>query len=66
MRIYKKNAERIELHLFAPQEHDFPIELLTVVAHYHYTGRSLGLGHAVNFGAPQWNGAAAILFAFCG
>src|SRR3981081_1277781 len=28
------------------------VELLTVVAHYHRTGRRLGLAHTVNFGRP--------------
>ena len=42
----------IELHMFSPNENDFIIELLTVVAHYHKTGLRLGLGHTVNFGTP--------------
>jgi hypothetical protein len=34
------------------------IELLTIVAHYHRTGRPLGLGHTVNFGEPWLSGSA--------
>lgn len=43
---------RIELHLFSPVETTQHIELLTIVAHYHRTGASLGIGHTVNFGRP--------------
>jgi hypothetical protein len=46
------DAERLELHLFSPTQADSHVELLTVVAHYHRTGSSLGLGHTVNFGRP--------------
>jgi hypothetical protein len=42
----------IELHLFSPRQCELLIELLTVIAHYHCTDRSLGLGHTVNFGRP--------------
>jgi Suppressor of fused protein (SUFU) len=43
---------RLELHLFSPVQNEGLVELLTVVAHYHRTGASLGLGHTVNFGRP--------------
>jgi len=43
-------TEPIELHLFAPDQEPGLVELLTVVAHYHCTGRSLGVGHIVTFG----------------
>ncbi|ULO09532.1 suppressor of fused domain protein [Paenibacillus sp. 19GGS1-52] len=42
----------IEIHVFAPQEQDSLIELLTVIAHYHNTGAKLKLGDTVNFGVP--------------
>jgi suppressor of fused protein SUFU len=42
--------EPIELYLIAPQRADDLVELLTVVAHYHCTGRPLGVGHLVRFG----------------
>lgn len=48
------NSTPLELHIFAPEHNDDLIELLTVVAHYHITGSSLGLGHTVNFGQPWW------------
>jgi hypothetical protein len=41
-----------ELHIFAPERNNSLVELLTVVAHYHRTGSSLGLGHTINFGRP--------------
>lgn len=44
----------IEIHMFSPAEHDFLIELLTVITHYHNTGVKLGLGHTINFGCPWW------------
>ncbi len=34
------------------------MELLTVIAHYHRTGRELGLAHTVNFGRPWLPGSA--------
>ena len=36
----------------SPVQSERHVELLTVVAHYHRTGASLGLGHTVNFGGP--------------
>lgn len=48
---------RIELHLFSPQQDESLVELLTVVAHYHLTGASLGLGHTVDFGRPWLRGS---------
>lgn len=47
-------ANAIEIHIFSPAEHDFLIELLTVIAHYHVTGGNLGLGHTVNFGCSWY------------
>ena len=44
----------IELHMFSLVEHDFLIELLTVIAHYHVTGGNLGWGHTVNFGCSWY------------
>jgi hypothetical protein len=47
----------IELHMFAPGASDLHVELLTAVAHYHRTGRSIGLGDSVNFGKPWLPGS---------
>lgn len=52
------DVEPIELHLFAPHRSDLHVELLTIIAHYHRTGNSLGLGHTVNFGRPWIPGAS--------
>jgi hypothetical protein len=41
---------RLELFMFSPSESDSVVEILTAVSHYHRTGRTLGLGHTVNFG----------------
>lgn len=48
------DSNPIELHIFAPEQNDNLIELLTVTAHYHRNGASLGLGHTINFGQPWW------------
>lgn len=40
----------VELHMFAPGASELHVELLTAVAHYHRTGRNIGLGDSVNFG----------------
>ncbi|HEV3315944.1 MAG TPA: suppressor of fused domain protein [Candidatus Angelobacter sp.] len=47
----------LELHMFAPMPNDDVTELLVVTAHYHRTGKELGLGHSVNFGRPWWSGS---------
>jgi hypothetical protein len=52
------DAKGIELHLLSPVQHGGHIELLTAVAHYHRTGRSIGLGHTVNFGRPWFPNSA--------
>lgn len=44
------NDNKIELHLFAPEQNQSVVELLTIIAHYHITGRKLGLWHTINFG----------------
>jgi hypothetical protein len=53
--------ERLELHLLA-RPADVPegelAELLVAVAHYHRTGRRLGLGQTVDFGQPWLAGSA--------
>lgn len=48
---------RLELHLFAGEEHDDLVELLVATAHYHRTGRRLGLGHTINFGRAWIRGS---------
>lgn len=48
------DVNAIEIHMFSPVEHDFLIELLTIIAHYHVTGGNLGLGHTINFGCPWY------------
>ena len=45
-------AHGLELHLHAPAQDEAHVELLSAIAHYHLTGRPLGLGHTVNFGRP--------------
>ena len=47
----------IELHLLSPRQDDAHVELLTVIAHYHATGSTLGLHHTVNFGRPWLPGS---------
>lgn len=45
----------LELHIIAADDEatgSRSVFLLTVTAHFHRTGRSLGLGHTVNFGEP--------------
>ncbi len=44
--------------MFAPQANPLHVELLTIVAHYHQTGASLGLGHTVNFGRAWLPGSS--------
>lgn len=48
------DVNAIELYMFSPAEHDFLIELLTIIAHYHVTGGNLGIGHTINFGCPWY------------
>jgi hypothetical protein len=52
-----QDSDSLELHMFAPEVNDTVAELLVVTAHYHRTGRRLGLGHSVNFGRPWWSGS---------
>ncbi|WP_197529632.1 suppressor of fused domain protein [Botrimarina mediterranea] len=47
----------IEIHLFSDVQANAHVELLTVIAHYHRTGKQLGLGHTVNFGRPWLPGS---------
>lgn len=49
------DANLLELHIFAPEQNDNLIEILTATAHYHRNGSSLGLGHTINFGQPWWD-----------
>lgn len=54
------DKERLEIHLLTrtgPAHQSDLIEVLTAVAHYHRTGRALGLGHSVNFGRPWLAGS---------
>ena len=48
------DVNAIEIHMFSSVEHDFLIELLTIIAHYHVTGGNLGMGHTINFGCPWY------------
>jgi hypothetical protein len=52
-----KDAKALELHLFTRTAQDEVLELLLATAHYHRTGKSLGLGHTVNFGQPWLPGS---------
>jgi hypothetical protein len=47
----------VELHLFSPVQCELHVELLTAIAHYHRTGRTLDLGHSINFGRPWLDGS---------
>jgi hypothetical protein len=47
----------LEIHLFAPDQDDLHVELLTALAHYHRTGARVGLGDTVNFGRPWLPGS---------
>jgi hypothetical protein len=54
------DKERLELHLLtrtSQEDQSDLVEVLTAVAHYHRTGRALGLGHSVNFGRPWLAGS---------
>lgn len=51
------DENRLELHMFAPEEREEVVELLVATAHYHRTGQSLKLGHSVNFGRPWLPGS---------
>ena len=51
---------RLEVHAFCRigcTARSNLVEILTSVAHYHRTGRKLGIGHTVNFGKPWITGA---------
>lgn len=47
----------VELHLFSPIRSDSLVELLTAISHYHCKGKSIGLGHTLNFGRPWLDGS---------
>ena len=38
--------------MHSPRDSASIVELLTITAHYHRTGATLGLWHSVNFGRP--------------
>jgi hypothetical protein len=48
----EKHARPIELHMFSPYQTDRIVELLTIVASFHYNDEKLGLNHRINFGEP--------------
>jgi hypothetical protein len=48
----------LELHLFGPRPAWEPVEILTVVAHYHRTGSALDVGHTVSLGRPWLDDSA--------
>lgn len=49
----------LELHMFTDTKRDEVAEILVATAHYHRTGKRLGLGHTVNFGQPWLPGSRA-------
>jgi hypothetical protein len=51
------DSSPIEIHLFSEIQDGSLVELLTVIAHYHRTGKRLGLAHSVNFGRPWLPGS---------
>lgn len=48
---------KLELHIFAPEQDELCVELLTIVAHYHRMEATLDLGHTINFGRPWATGS---------
>ncbi len=55
-----EDPEGLELHLFTrdgTENKEGLVELLTAIAHYHRTEKTLGLGHTVNFGRPWLPGS---------
>ena len=48
------DKQGLELFILTPSENDLMIELLTVITHYHYNEKNLGVGHTVNFGYPWY------------
>ena len=48
----EKHEQAVELHMFSPYQTDRIVELLTIVACYHYSDAALGLNHRINFGEP--------------
>jgi hypothetical protein len=48
----QEDANPLELHMFSRHESEEIVELLTATAHFHRTGKTLGLGHTVSFGKP--------------
>jgi hypothetical protein len=53
----KYEGERLELYLLSPMETDAHVELLTAIAHYHFSAASLSAGHIVRFGRPWLEGS---------
>ena len=48
----EKHEHAIELHMFSPYQTERIVELLTIVACFHYNDETLGLNHRINFGEP--------------
>lgn len=48
----EKHEHALELHMFSPYQTDRIVELLTIVACYHFNEVTLGLHHRINFGEP--------------
>ena len=48
----EKHEHAVELHMFSPYQTERIVELLTIVACFHYNDESLGLNHRINFGEP--------------
>lgn len=51
-------SDLLEIYLQVQVPSALHVELLAVVAHYHQTGRRLGLGHSVSFGRAFVPGSA--------
>jgi hypothetical protein len=47
-----KHEHAIELHMFSPYQSERMVELLTIVASFHYNDERLGLNHTISFGEP--------------
>ena len=48
----EKHEHALELHMFSPYQTERIVELLTIVACYHFNDTELGLNHRINFGEP--------------
>lgn len=48
----EKHGQALELHMFSGYQTERIVELLAIVASYHFNNAELGLHHRINFGGP--------------